>query len=151
MLLRKKPNTGKHFNKAGHLVGEDGIPFDDDTNNLHLKFPDKFEVVHGASNIKEARQQMHPCGEDISEKHTTACEAISELYGKEAKVQIFVKNRRYRIVINEDIQDTEPAKIMNARQLSKALKTLTDELKLANENQETEETEEEEEGTTEDE
>lgn len=125
-MVRIRKGFGKHFDLDGTIRTPE-VPFADPTGNLAKQFPDKFEEITGTSNIKEARQQSHPCGEDVSDKYESACVALAEVSGR--KCQVFLKGRRYRILLDDDIQDTEPNNIVNAKQLGKAFKALMDSIK----------------------
>lgn len=130
---------GNHFDADG-TIRKPGVPFEDPTEKLSTLFPDKFEVIKGAANLKEARQMAHPCGEDVSDKFEAACDALAEV--SQRRVQVYLKGRRYRILMDDDIQDTEPANIVNAKMLSKAFKNLMESIKAIETEVPEEETEE---------
>lgn len=135
-LLRVRPGFGNHF--VGDKMYRAGDTFEDPTGRMHLAFPDKLEQVRREES-KAAREAMHPCGEDLTSDFQAACDALSAICSREVKV--YRKGRRYRILIDNDIQDTEPSNIVNARQLQKAFSALSKEMQQAyNDEPEDEET-----------
>lgn len=131
-MVRIRNGFGKHFDSEA-LGGKEhlpGVPFDDQGQNLVAAFPDKFEAVTGATALRDARQAAHPCGEDVSDKHPVIIELLQEVV--EGTVQIFQKGRRLRILIDNDVQDTDPSPIVNVKQLTKAARNLKKDIQAAN-------------------
>lgn len=141
-LVRVRKGFGKHFDSDGteHLPE---VPFDDPTGRLHLAFPDKIERVSN-DQLKGAMQMLHPCGEDVSDKFVDQCNDLVEA-NDGGVAQVYLKGRRYRILLDGEILDTEPARLVNVRQVAKAVKALCKDIVAARSEEATEETETEEE------
>ncbi len=126
VLVRVREGFGKHFQSGKEYKAGESFEFNGDT--IPEKFRDKLELVPKYE-AKGALESMHPCGKDISDQWESNCQALADVAGK--PVQVYQKGRRYRILVDQDICDTEPPNIVNHKQLQKAFKNLLKEMKAA--------------------
>lgn len=127
-MYRIRSGFASHFEKDG-TERVPGVPFES-TEDLVKSYPDKFELITGVANLNAAKQELHPCGEEITTEHPVLVELLSSVTNE--PIQFFKKGRRYRILIGGDIQDTEPTNIVSAKMLAKAAKNLKEELQRTN-------------------
>jgi hypothetical protein len=127
-MYRIRPGFAPHFDRDGTERAV-GVPFES-SDDLVKAYTDKFELVTGKANLNAAKQELHPCGEDITAEHPVLVDLLKAVTDQE--IQFFKKARRYRILLGGDIQDTEPSNIVNAKMLAKAAKNLKEELARTN-------------------